>query len=52
VPIHGRGREGVAEKPILGAMKGRAEPDGTAHILATLTEPADGGIHTPVLGFH
>ncbi|MFD6991063.1 hypothetical protein [Streptomyces sp. NPDC059943] len=26
-------------------------PSGTTRILATLPEPADGGIHTPVLGF-
>ncbi|WP_392892879.1 SMP-30/gluconolactonase/LRE family protein [Streptomyces sp. LN699] len=26
-------------------------PDGTTRILATLPEPADGGIHTPALGF-
>ncbi|WP_329036511.1 hypothetical protein OIE71_26190 [Streptomyces sp. NBC_01725] len=29
----------------------RVTPSGTTRILATLPEPADGGIHTPVLGF-
>ncbi|WP_405987008.1 hypothetical protein [Streptomyces sp. NBC_00872] len=29
----------------------RVTPAGTTRILATLPEPADGGIHTPVLGF-
>ncbi|WP_436842410.1 SMP-30/gluconolactonase/LRE family protein [Streptomyces niveus] len=29
----------------------RVTPGGTTRILATLPEPADGGVHTPVLGF-
>lgn len=29
----------------------RVTPNGTTRILATLPEPADGGVHTPVLGF-
>ncbi|MFE5082842.1 SMP-30/gluconolactonase/LRE family protein [Streptomyces mirabilis] len=29
----------------------RVERNGTTHILATLPAPADGGVHTPVLGF-
>jgi hypothetical protein len=29
----------------------RVEPDGTLTVLATLPAPADGGIHTPVVGF-
>ncbi|WP_033279802.1 SMP-30/gluconolactonase/LRE family protein [Streptomyces sp. NRRL F-525] len=29
----------------------RLSPDGTTRILATLPAPADGGVHTPVLGF-
>ncbi|MFJ1967453.1 hypothetical protein ACIO93_02155 [Streptomyces sp. NPDC087903] len=29
----------------------RITPGGSARVLATLPEPADGGVHTPVLGF-
>ena len=29
----------------------RVNPDGTKRVLATLPVPADGGVHTPVLGF-
>ncbi|QIQ03605.1 hypothetical protein [Streptomyces liangshanensis] len=34
-----------------GRQVAKVSRDGTTRILATLPEPADGGIHTPVLGF-
>lgn len=34
-----------------GRQVAKVSRDGTTEILATLPEPADGGIHTPVLGF-
>jgi len=34
-----------------GRQIAKVSPEGTTRILATLPQPADGGIHTPVLGF-
>ncbi|SEG87380.1 hypothetical protein SAMN05216223_11886 [Actinacidiphila yanglinensis] len=44
--------DGTADVTFAGARQvARITPRGTTSILATLPAPADGGVHTPVLGF-